>query len=195
MKLLLSLIIILTSMITNSQINAELDLIDAYKIEMNKVTLFGNIQDYISELGLPEHLIQGKKEIDFKTADDIKNVIRKTTEFSRVQFKGMEIWSFPDLEVIPCKIDLRSFVQKLTYKNISFDRTYSIEDFRKDFPNSFSNSPKLALSFFQIATQTKLNNITHFYLHRNTLSDQKKKLLVEYTFHNNKLIYIFFTNF
>jgi hypothetical protein len=177
------------------QKTSELDSIDAYNIKIENVTLFGNLDSQLSLFGLPEKLSQQNKEIEFKTKEHLKNQIKKSNNFSVLNFKGIEFWCFDDLVPIPTKIDLRKLNKKLTYGNILYNKEYSLSDFEKDYPNSFKNSPKMATSFFQMVTKETSKNLKHYFVERSNKSDPNVKPLVEFTFENDRLIFIFFANF
>lgn len=174
---------------------SELDLIHVYDLKIGNAPLFGSIHEQLNVLGLPKQISQHHKQIAFKTSNDVLSAVKKGGEFSIVSFEGIEFWCFSDLESIPSKIDFRRLEKKVSDKKMVFSKNYELNDFEKDFPNSFKNSPKMAVSFFQMATNESLNGLKHYYIERVTKSDPENRPLVEFTFKDDKLIYIFFANF
>ena len=125
MKKILALLILITfGFNSNNKNSSELDLFDVYDLKINNVELFGNISSQLDLLGLPDKISQNNKELTFETSDDILSLIKKTENFTSVTFKGIEFWSFSDLESIPCKIDFRKFEKKISNKNLTLNREY-----------------------------------------------------------------------
>ncbi|WP_272148539.1 hypothetical protein [Tenacibaculum aiptasiae] len=179
----------------NEKTDIKLDLIDVYNLKIGKTLLFGNINDQIVELGMPKQLVQQNKSKEFNSNEDIESIIKSSSNFTVANFSGLEFWCFNDMESIPTKIDFRKLNKNITNNDLTYNKEYSISNFKNQHPKSFLNTPKMPQSFFQMATQEKIKGLKHFILLRKTKSNKNVRLLVEYTFKDDKLIYIFFANF
>ncbi len=196
MKSFLTLLI-LSCFMFNSKENSisELNLIDAYNLKIENVPIFGNLNSQIDLFGLPDKVLQQNKELKYKTKKDILNQVKEDKNFTVINFKGIEFWCFDDFDCVPTKIDFRKFNQKISNGNLFYSKDYTLNNFKEEFPESFKNSPKMPISFFEMATKKKTDNLKHYFIERYTKDDESVKLLIEFTFKNDKLIYIFFSNF
>ncbi|MBI9065037.1 MAG: hypothetical protein JEZ14_23830 [Marinilabiliaceae bacterium] len=201
-KTLIGLLLCSSTLITmgenefNSTNNTkELDLINAYNLKIENVKLFGSVNSQIEIFGLPNQVLQHNKEVKFKTIEEVFNVIEGSIDYTTVCYTGIEFWCFNDLESIPCKIDFRKLEKKVLNGSVIFSDEYELNDFKKDYPNSFTNRPQMPQSFFEMATQEKSEGLKHYFVQRSTKSDPNVKLLIEFTFQDDKLIYMFFANF
>jgi len=180
---------------SSTQSIKELDAIDAYKLKIENVELFGNVSSQMELFGLPEQVLQLNKKAEFTTVEDVVQIIKKSIDYTVVKYPGIDFWCFNDMESIPFKVDFRKLGKGVTNGRVTFSAQYEINDFSKDYPNSFANSPQIHRSFFEMTTLEQGDGLKHFYVERATKSDPNVKLLIEFTFKNDKLIYIFFANF
>lgn len=181
----------------NSKENStsELNLINAYNLKIENVPMFGNLNSQIDLFGLPDKVLQQNKELKYKTKKDILTQVKDNQNFTILNFKGIEFWCFDDFDCVPTKIDFRRFDKKISNGKLFYNKDYTLNSFKKEFPKSFKNSPKMPISFFEMATKEKTDDFKHYFVERYTKDDANVKLLIEFTFKNDKLIYIFFSNF
>jgi hypothetical protein len=92
-------------------------------------------------------------------------------------------------------LNFRKTDKSITYGTTSFARTYTIDQFKKQFPNSAKTSFALPQSLFETMTHEKGSNFEHFLLMRKSKDDPNATPMIEFTFDKGKLIYIFFVNF
>ncbi len=172
-----------------------LDLINPYDLNIEGVKLFGEVHPQMNLFGMPVEIMRQNSNIDFNTKEDIVNAIENSNIETIVRYTGIEFWCFNDLESIPCKIDFRKLGKKVINGSLNYSNNYKLNDFKTDYPNSYRNSPQMPQSFFRMATQESEGQLKHYYVERSTKSDPNVKLLVEFTFKEDKLIYMFFANF
>jgi hypothetical protein len=175
----------------------DMDLIDAYKLTIGKTFLYGNYDSFINDMGIPSKVTITKTEFETKSKAELDKVIATAKEPNIVtlHYPGIEMWFGYDNYIIPSTIDFRITDKSITYGQITFDTTYSIEQFKKQFPKSANPSFKLPQSLFEIMTKEKGGNFEHYMLMRKSKDDPNATPLIEFTFDNGKLIFILFANF
>ena len=173
------------------------ELINPYIIKFGDILLFDNIDNYVNELGLPSKVSQNKNDIEIANNNELKSLLiqSKEDQITELLFEGVEVWAFSNLGVLPMKIDLRKLKKEIHYKDKVWDSNYSINDLKKDFPNTLSNQPNTPISFFSMSTGEFSDSHQSKILYRKTKDNPDATPLVEFTFENDKLIYIFFANF
>lgn len=112
-----------------------------------------------------------------------------------LHYPGLAMWYAYDNSIIPSTIDFRKTDKSITYGTMTFDTTYTIDQFKKQFPNSAKPSFALPQSLFETMTQEKGSNLEHFLLMRKSKDDPNATPMIEFTFDKGKLIYILFANF
>jgi hypothetical protein len=180
-----------------NQMNQELDVIDAYKLKVGSAFLFGKLDAFLSEMGLPAKVSIAKKEVEIKSKIDLDKIVSDTKppQIVVLQYTAIEMWYAYDGEIIPFSIDFRKFKNKVTYEETTFDSNYPLKKFVSQYPNSANSSFKLPSSFFEMATKETGKDLKHYLLTRKSKDDAGAAPMVEFTFQNEKLIYIFFANF
>jgi hypothetical protein len=133
--------------------------------------------------------------------DDINDILSQNeTEGFLVElyFNGIEMNIWQDKRIMPTAIDFRETTESINYKDIVFNSNYTLEQFKVDYPKSFNYGENSLIpeieSLFKIYTQTSEEQYRHFMLYRKSKDNFFIDLLVEFTFENEKLIYIFFSN-
>jgi hypothetical protein len=179
------------------QEDPDFDFIDAYKFAIGRTVLFGNYDSFISNMCLPITVVMCKTILEIKSKPDLDKVIESANNPDIVTLRspGMEMWFAYDNYIIPFWIDFRKTYKTVTYGSTKFDRSNSVEQFKKQFPKSSNPSSGVAQSLFEIVTKEKGSNLEHYRLLRRTKDDPDETPMVEFTFENGKLIFIFFANF
>lgn len=180
-----------------NNIDLDMDFIDAYKLTIGKTFLYGNYDSFINDMGIPSRVIITGNDFEIKSKKDLAKVIAsaKNPEIIRLIYPGIEMWFGYDNYIIPSTIDFRKTNKIITYGQTTFDKNYSIEQFKKQFPKSANPSFKLPESLFEIATKEKDSNFEHFILIRKSKDDPNATPIIEFTFDKGKLIFILFVNF
>ena len=173
------------------------DILDAYKLKFGNTLLFGNYQNYISEIGLPSKVTVYKTDYEIKSQTDLDKAVAtgKNSDIITLHYPGIEMWYTFNNTIIPATIDFRKTENKINYGETTFDKNYTLEQFKKQFPNSANPSFQLPQSFFEMATQSKGSDLKHYILIRKTKDDPNAEPMIEFTFEKGKLIFIFFANF
>jgi hypothetical protein len=105
------------------------------------------------------------------------------------------MWYGYDNIIIPYTIDFRLTEKSVSYGDVKFDRSYSVEQFKGQFPKSSIASLQMPQSFFGMMTGQKGTNFQHFIVSRKSKDNPDAAPLIEFTFENGKLIFILFANF
>lgn len=175
----------------------DMDFIDAYKLTIGKTFLYGNYDSFINDMGIPSMVTITKTDFEIKSKADLDNVIAtaKDPNIVTLHYPGIDMWFGYDNYIIPSTIDFRKTEKSVTYGQATFDTTYSIEQFKKQFPKSANPSFNLPQSLFEITTKEKGVNFKHYMLMRKSKDDPSATPMVEFTFDKGKLIFILFANF
>jgi hypothetical protein len=91
-------------------------------------------------------------------------------------------------------VDFRTTNKTITYGDTNFDKSYTVEDFKKQFPKSGNPSSQMP-SLFSMMTGKTGANFKSFNVVRKSKDDPEAQPTVEFTFDNGKLIFIMFANF
>jgi hypothetical protein len=183
--------------ISKKTMSLDYDILDAYQLKFGNTFLFGNYQNFISEIGLPSKVTvyETNYEINSRTELDKAVATGNNSDIITLYYPGVEMWYTSNNTIIPATIDFRKVTNSLKYGDTSFDKNYTLEQFKKQFPNSANPSFQLPQSFFEMATQSKGSNLKHYILIRKTKDDPNAAPMIEFTFEKGKLIFIFFANF
>jgi hypothetical protein len=175
--------------------------INAYKMTVNGTPLFGKADKFITVMGLPQKARVGKNEYSIKTMDDINDILSQNEAegfLVELFFNGIEMNIWQDKRIMPTAVDFRETMESVNYRKIVFNSDYSLEQFKADFPKSFIYGKNGLIPgiepLFKVYTQTSGGQYRHFMLYRKSKDNFFVDLLVEFTFKNEKLIYIFFSN-
>lgn len=176
------------------------DLIDAYELAFDRTLLFNEFDRFIDEVGLPNTvsifrdttIICNREELD----SIIASIIAKGgTDIVTFQYRGFEMGFIPDNRIMPEKIDFRITDKSVQYNGTTFDQTYTIDMFKKQFAQSASFPLDSNLSLFLLTTNEDSSNLEHYMLLRKSKDDPYAEPTLELTFKDGRLIYIFFANF
>lgn len=175
----------------------DMDTLDVYKLKIGKTFLYSNYESFISNMGIPNKMTITKTNYDISSKADLDKVIStaKDPDIVTLHYPGIDMWYDYDNYIIPSTIDFRKTDKSVTYGLTIFDRTYSIEQFKKEFPKSANLSFTLPQSLFEIETQEKSTNYKHYMVVRKSKDDPNAMPMIEFTFNNGKLIFILFANF
>lgn len=192
-----------TSIDTSSHDNQQksmdlnMDFLDAYKLKIGKTYLYGKYEDFIADFGLPNKLTIIKKDFMISTKQELDTLVKNAKDISSVtlHYPGIDMSYADDNGLIPFHIDFRKFTKGITYGQIIFDTTYTVEQFRKAFPRSSNPEFSLPQSLFEITTKEEGDGFKHFMLYRKSKDDLNATPMIEFTFRNDQLIFILFANF
>jgi hypothetical protein len=175
----------------------DMDFLDAYKLKIGKTFLYGNYENFITDIGIPGKVTITKTDLIINSKADLDKVVAnaKNPDIVTLHYPGIDMWFAYDNSIIPSTIDFRKTDKSVTYGDTIFDTTYTIEQFKKQFPKSAKPSFTPPQSFFEITTKEKDANFEHFLLLRKSKDDPNATPLIEFTFDNDKLIFILFANF
>lgn len=112
-----------------------------------------------------------------------------------LHYPGIDMWFTYDNSIVPSTIDFCKTDKSVTYGQTKFDATYSIEQFKNEFPKSANPFFKLSQSLFEMTTKEKGANYEHYMLISKSKDDPNATPMIEFTFDNGKLIFILFANF
>lgn len=173
------------------------DIIDAYQLKINQVNLFGNYDEFIAEMGIPISVSIAKTEYRVHSKEEMDKIIAqaKNPQIVTLHYKGIDMWYTYDNSIIPFSIDFANTDKTVTYAEVNFNRQYSVEQFKKQFPTSGNPSFQLPQSFFGMQTGKSGSNYSHFIVTRKSKENPKANPLLEFTFEDGKLLFIFFVNF
>ena len=174
-----------------------MDFLNAYKLKIGKTFLYGKYEDFITDFGLPNKLTIIKKNYSVITKNELDKLVTTAENISGVtlHYAGIDMSYSYDNSIIPFTIDFRKTDKNITYEETTFDTTYTIEQFKKQFPKSAKPSFQISQSLFEITTKEKGPNFKHYMLARKSKDDPNATPLIEFTFNNGKLIFILFANF
>lgn len=174
-----------------------MDFLDAYKLTIGKTFLYGNYENFITDMGIPGKVTITETDFDINSKADLDKVIAtaKNPNIVTLHYPGIDMWFAYDNSIVPSTIDFRKIDKSVLYGETTFDKTYTFEQFKKQFPNSANPSFTLPQSLFELATKEKGANLKHYMLMRKSKDDPNATPMVEFTFDNGKLIFILFANF
>ena len=175
----------------------DMDFLDAYKLTIGKTFLYGNYENFITDMGIPSKVTITKTEFAINSKADLNKVVAtaKDPNIVTLLYPGIDMWFGNDNYIIPSTIDFRKTDKSLTYDETTFDTTYTIEQFKNQFPKSAKESFSLPESLFGITENKKGGNFEHYMLVRKSKDDPDATPMIEFTFQNGKLIFILFANF
>jgi hypothetical protein len=175
----------------------DLDFLDAYKLTIGKTFLYGNYDSFIADMGIPHKVSITRADFTIQSKADLDKVVStaKAPQIVTLHYPGIDMWYAYDNSIIPSAIDFRKTDKSITYGTTTFDTTYTIDQFKKQFPNSAKTSFALPQSLFETMTHEKGSNLDHFLLMRKSKDDPNATPMIEFTFDKGKLIYILFANF
>jgi hypothetical protein len=173
----------------------EFDTLDVYRLNIGSTYLFTRYDNFITSFGLPSKATVGKDTFEVRSAELMLNKFRSASPstVTSLLYPGIVMQYFDEV-VVADEIDFRNTPLTLTYNNISFNQNYTFSKFKVDFPTSATNSFKVDPSFYEVVTKEKSENVKHFYVTRRSKSAPDEILFVEFTFKNDKLIYLCFSN-
>ena len=174
-----------------------MDFLDANKLKIDNTYLYGNYEDFIADYGLPKQLTIIKKDFTINTKLQLDTLVKNADDISGVtlHYPGLDTSYANDNGLIPFQVDFRKFNKSITYGQIIFDSTYTLEQFRKTFPISSNPEFSLPQSLFEITTKEQGDKFQHFMLYRKSKDDTNARPIIEFTFRNEQLIFILFANF
>jgi hypothetical protein len=188
-----------TLVFKNQEKNMDLDMdfLDAYKLTLGKTFLYGNYENFINDIGIPSKVTITKTEFAINSKADLEKVVAtaKDPNIVTLHYPWIDMWYGYDNYIIPSTIDFRKTDKGVTYGETTFNKAYTIEQFKKQFPKSANPTFKLPQSLFEIATKEKGANFEHYMLMRKSKDDPSATPMIEFTFDNGKLIFILFANF
>ena len=175
----------------------EMDFLDAYKLTIGKTFLYGNYKDFINDIGIPSKVTIVKTDFVINSKSDLDRVVEtaKDPDIVTLHYPGIDMWFAYDHSIIPSTFDFRKMDKGITYGETIFDKAYTVEQFKKQFPKSAKPSFALPQSLFEITTKEKGTNFEHYMLIRKTKSDPSATPMIEFTFDSGNLIFILFANF
>jgi hypothetical protein len=146
-------------------------------------------------MGIPGKVTLNQTDFTIQSQTDLKKIVStaKEPQILTLHYPGIDMWYAYDNSIIPFSIDFRKTDRSVTYETSTFDTTYTIDQFKKQFPKSASSA--LPVSMFENVTQEKSADLEHFMLRRKSKDDANATPMVEFTFNRGKLIYILFANF
>lgn len=173
----------------------EFDTLDVYRLNIGNIYLFTAYDKFITPFGLPNKATVGKDTFEVKSAEMMLTKFRSASPstVTSLLYPGIVIEYFDNV-VVADQIDFRKTPLTLTYNNISFNQNYTFSRFKVDFRTSATNSFKVATSFYEVVTKEKSDDVKHFYVTRRSKYAPDEILFVEFTFKNDKLIYLCFSN-
>ena len=175
----------------------DLDFLDAYKLTIGETFLYGKYENFIADFGIPSKLTIVKADFTISTKEELDKLVTtaKDPTSLTLHYPGIEMSYSYDNYIIPFTIDFRKSDKSLFYGETAFNTSYTVKQFKRQFPNSANppfNSPQ---SLFEIVTNEKGGNYEHYTLMRKSKDDPDATPTIEYTFHKGKLIFILFANF
>ena len=181
---------------SHQKTSMDIDIIDAYKLSIGKTLLFGKYDEFIKDIGIPTKVSIAKTEYLVNSKSDLDNVVAKskTTDLITLHYNGIDMWYGYDNIIIPFTIDFRITDKSIAYDNTKFDKSYTIEQFKKQFPKSGNPSSQLP-SLFSMLSGKSGENYKSFSVLRKSKDNPDAEPIVEFTFDNGKLIFIMFANF
>ena len=120
-----------TSTFNNQEKNMDLDMdfLDAYKLTIGKTFLYGNYENFITDIGIPSKVTITKTDFVIGSKADLDKVVAtaKDPNIVTLHYPGIDMWFTYDNSIVPSTIDFRKTDKSVTYGQTKFDTTYSIE--------------------------------------------------------------------
>ena len=188
----------------NTNINTNtymgVDIIDAYELAFDRTYIFNDFNTFITEIGLPNTVSVFRDTISISSKEELDKLIASSiqkggTDIINLQYTGFQMGFMPDDRIVPENIDFRKTDKSIQYNGTTFDQTYTVDMFKKQFPSSGSFALDNEMSLFGMTTNERDEGLKHYMLLRKSKDDPYAEPTLELTFKNNKLIYIFFANF
>ena len=198
MKHIVSLLLLALSL--SACINRGMEKIDAYKMRFDESPLFGDFDAFINSVGLPPAVVVLGDTFEIKTQEDLNQAIvlceEKHADGLRLQYNGFEMEYMYNNYIAPVAIDFRQTKRDIYFNDVVFNGDFSMEKYTQMFPMSVINRTDHTVgSLFQIYTQESGEEYDHFSVFRKSKDGPFADPMIEFTFKDGKLIYIFFANF
>ena len=174
------------------------DTIDVYQLQLNGTHVFGYVNELLDGLGLPEMVRIYADTVAFTNRAQLDSIVAEvavsTSDLMVFQYHGFQVGFYPPNRTTMEYIDFRETDYNLAYGKITFNGSYSIAQFRKDFPLS-SKTELGELMLFAMVTGESGEEYKSYMLLRRSIDDPYADPTLELTFKDGKLVYIFFANF
>lgn len=190
------LTVILSLSIYSCSSTAGTDSVDVYKMYLGKSKIFTQFSDFVLEHGLPKKVQIYNDTIPILSENQFDSIVNPSQSQLSLLYDGYTMDYFDDGEVIMSSIDLRKSKEGLKYDDVIFDNQFTFDDFKKMFPQSANqNMDFLEQSLFEMTTKESLPASKSYMVSRKSKDDPFAEPILEFTFLDGKLIYIFFANF
>jgi len=198
MKHIVSLLLLALSM--SACINHSIEKIDAYKMRFDESFLFGDFDAFIDSVGLPPAVLVLGDTFEIKTKEDLNQAItlseEKHADAVFLQYVGVEMEYMYNNYIAPSAIDFRQTKRNVYFNDVIFNADFTLEQYTQLFPMSVVNrTDRVVGSLFQVKTQEGGEGYDHFSVIRKSKDGPLADPMIEFTFKDGKLIYIFFANF
>jgi hypothetical protein len=173
-----------------------MDFLDVYKLTIGKTLLYGNYENFITDMGIPAKVTITKTDFDIHSKAELDKVVAtaKDPNIVTLHYPGIDMMFTYENSIVPFTIDFRKTGKSILYGETTFDNTYTFEQFKKQFRKSANPSFILPQSLFEIATEETGVNFKHYMLVRKSKDDPNATPLIEFAFDNGKLIFVYFAN-
>jgi len=176
--------------------------INVYKMTVNATPLFSKMDTFIKAMGLPEKIVVGlDKTYTVENTEDIIAILEENKNDDYIvllHYNGLEMDLWYNKTIIPMTVDFRGSNVQIFYKKLVFDNSYTLTQFREQFPKSYSLSEGGLFdhvdSMFKTMTEQTGEKYKHYILERRSKTNIFATAMLEFTFEDEKLIYIIFAN-
>ena len=179
-----------------------MDKVNAYEFKFEDTELFNDYNKFINEMGLPQTFTTFKDTVEINSREDLDAALAKAMEngehMMNLCYPGIKMDFISEDLIVPEIIDFRKTDKSIRFKNITFDKSFSVDDFKKLFPVAGSMSLDDSFSLFKMITKENLPKSKHYMVMRESKDvppGSEDGPVIEFTFDNDKLIYMFFANF
>lgn len=168
----------------------DFDLFDAAYLRMDSIPLVGDAGSFLRSAGLPNRMMKGVEEFTVNSDEELDSILSNNPSSKETKFfyPGLVFLLNKEHQIVPYSIDLRKTVRPVTYGKQILDTFYTIQQFAVDFPSSFRASYVPPESLFAIETLESGSGLKHFAMMGQAGGTTWP--LVEWTFRNDRLIYI-----
>jgi hypothetical protein len=171
------------------------DTINAYDLQIKGINLFSELNLFLEDFKNPDSIRINKNVYKLKQKSKILDLLHNSkNDIPQLFYPNMSFLVVDGNYVVPNLIDFRSKEIKLFLNKICFSQSYSILDFKNNFPLSYKN-PVTEYSFFKIHKihigEAKLNS---YFLTKWSIDDKDSRQLIELVFLDNQLSFIVFNN-
>lgn len=182
----------------------EIDIVNAYEFKLDNTVLFNSYDQFVEEIGLPDRFITFTDTIDIKSKEELDRVIKYEVDSGKqileLHYPGYIMNYFPDNLIVPEKIDFRKTDKSIQFNDVFFDRDFTVEAFRKLFPVSGFTQLGGEFSLFSMVTKETIPGLEHYMVLRKSVDvpsylEMEEGPVIEFTFQEGKLIYMYFANF